>query len=92
MNGYSNLRSHITPIPTPVTVRLGASMLIAIGVAVLSTSLGRGAQVGIMLACMAAACLLIFSHPYRREIRTFLDKRNLHYTPRVGQLVPLFIV
>ncbi|MCZ9309312.1 hypothetical protein ACUY3K_03655 [Corynebacterium uberis] len=92
MNGYSTMRAHTTPIPTPEPVRLGGSALIAAGVAALSLDLSHAIQLALMLIFIAAACLLIFSHPYRRDIRAFLDKRNLHYTPRLGQIIPLFLV
>lgn len=92
MDAYSNMRSHITPIPTPPAVRFGASALLGIGVAVLSTDLSRGIQITVMIAAIGAAFLLIFSHPYRREIRAFLEKRNITYKPRLTQVLPLFLV
>lgn len=92
MDAYSNMRSHLTPIPTPPAVRLGASALLGLGVAVLSTGLDRGIQVVAMVIAIGAAFLLTFSHPYRREIRAFLEKRNLDYRPRFTQILPLFLV
>lgn len=92
MDAYSNMRSHITPIPTPPAVRFGASALIGIGVAVLSTDLSRGIQITVMIAAIGAAFLLTFSHPYRREIRAFLERRNIDYKPRLTQVLPLFLV
>lgn len=81
-----------TPIPTPLVVRLVSSFLFGVAVAVLTTSLARGVQVTIMVACLAVGIMIIFAHPYRREIRTFLEARNLVYMPKVGQIVPLFLV
>ncbi|AGF71619.1 hypothetical protein [Corynebacterium halotolerans] len=92
MNAYSNMRSHITPIPTPPVVRLGTSLLLGAGVAVLSTDLSRGIQVGVMVAAIAAGLLLMFGHPYRREMKEYLDKRNLTQKPRLAQVIPLFLV
>lgn len=92
MDAYSNMRSHITPIPTPPAVRVGASALIGIGVAVLSTDLSRGIQVAVMVISIGAAFLFTFSHPYRREIRAYLDRHNVAYKPRLGQMFPLFLV
>lgn len=86
MNGLSSSISATalpTPIPTPPTVRFISSALIAVAVAVLTTSLAREIQVITLLISAGAAFLVLFSHPYRKEIRTFLEKRNLHYTPQV---------
>ncbi|RSZ64219.1 hypothetical protein EAH68_04250 [Corynebacterium hylobatis] len=92
MNAYSDMRSRQTPIPTPPLVRAGTSLLIGLGVAVLSTGLARGVQVGIMVVAIAAGLLLMFSHPYRREIRAFLERENVAIRPRPGQVLPLFFV
>lgn len=95
MNGLSSAISATalpTPIPTPPTVRFISSALIAVAVAVLTTSLAREVQVITLLISAGAAFLVLFSHPYRKEIRTFLEKRNLHYTPKFSQVVPLFFV
>ncbi|GGG75387.1 hypothetical protein GCM10007338_11180 [Corynebacterium pelargi] len=92
MNAYSTMRSHTTPIPTPPIVRVGSSALIGLGVALLTTGLDRGIQVFGMLICIAAGIMLIFSHPYRRKIKAFLENRNLHYTPKFTQILPLFLV
>lgn len=95
MNGLSSAISATalpTPIPTPPTVRFISSALIAVAVAVLTTSLAREIQVITLLISAGAAFLVLFSHPYRKEIRTFLEKRNLHYTPKFSQVVPLFFV
>lgn len=92
MDAYSNMRSHVTPIPTPPAVRFGASALIGIGVAVLSTDLNRGSQIATMVIAIGAACLLTFSHPYRRKLRAYLEKRNADYRPKFGQILPLFLV
>lgn len=95
MNGLSSSISATTlstPIPTPPTVRFVSSALIAAAVAVLTTSLAREIQVIALLISTGAAFLVLFSHPYRKEIRTFLEKRNMHYTPKFAQVVPLFFV
>lgn len=92
MDAYSNMCSHITPIPTPQVVRFGASALLGVGVAVLSVDLSRGIQVAVMVLAIGAAFLLTFSHPYRREIRAYLEKRNVEYKPRLSQVIPLFLV
>lgn len=92
MNAYSDIRSRQTPIPTSPLVRTGTSLLIGLGVAALSTSLDRGIQVGIMIIAIATGLLLMFGHPYRREIREFLKKKNAVIRLRPSQLLPLFLV
>lgn len=92
MNAYSTMRSHVTPIPTPGFVRAGTSLLLGAGVAVLSTDLPRGIQVAVMVVSIAAGLLLMFSHPYRREMKEYTEKRNVEYRPRLGQVFPLFAV
>ena len=89
---YSDIRSRRTPIPTPLLVRVGTSLLLAVGVAVLSTDLSRGIQVGIMVAAIAAGLLLMFGHPYRRAMKEFLEARNAVIRPQLGQIMPLFFV
>ena len=89
---YSDIRTLQTPIPTPPLVRVGTSLLFGVGVAVLSTGLARGIQVGIMVAAIAAGLLLVFGHPYRREIKEFLAARNVVHKPQLGQVMPLFLV
>lgn len=89
---FADARSRKTPIPTPEVVRFGSSFLIAAGVAVLTTGLPRGVQVAAMVICTAAGILLIFSHPYRRQIKAFLEERNLYYKPKFTQILPMFMV
>ncbi|MBZ8176790.1 hypothetical protein GSS88_03110 [Corynebacterium sp. 3HC-13] len=81
-----------SPIPTPASVRIFASLLTGLAVAILSTSLSRGVQVSIMVLCIGISCLLIFSHPYRRKIRTYLESHNVVYRPTLTSLFPLFLV
>lgn len=92
MNAYSTMRSHVTPIPTPAVVRLGSSLLIGLGVAALSTGFPRGIQVAVMVVAIAAGLLLMFGHPYRREMKEFLEKKNVVAKPRLTQVMPLFFV
>lgn len=89
---FADARSRKTPIPTPEVVRFGSSFLIAAGVTVLTTGLPRGVQVAAMVICIAAGILLIFSHPYRRQIKAFLEERNLYYKPKFTQILPMFMV
>ncbi|RNE48827.1 hypothetical protein [Corynebacterium alimapuense] len=92
MNAYSNLRSNTTPIPTPAVVRLGTSALIGLGVAALSTELPRGVQVAVMVIAIGAGILLLFGHPYRKQIKDYLERRNLRNKPKFARVMPLFTV
>lgn len=92
MQALSTMRAHVTPIPTPPAVRFGTSALMGTAVASLTTSWPHGLQVAAVLVLTGAGILLIFSHPYRREMRAFLEQRNLQYRMRFGQMVPLMIV
>ncbi|MCF4005975.1 hypothetical protein L1O03_02130 [Corynebacterium uropygiale] len=81
-----------SPVPTPQSVRVLSSLLIGVGVAVLSTSLARGVQVTVLVVCIGVACLLIFSHPYRREIRSIMESHHVAYRPTISSMLPLFLV
>lgn len=67
-------------------------MLFGVAVAVLTTDLTRGMQVTVMVLSLAVGVMLIFSHPYRKQIKQFLEDRNLYYKPKFGQIVPVFLV
>lgn len=92
MDAYSDMRARTTPIPTPPVVRVGTSVLFGLGVAVLATPMSRSLQVICMAVCIGTGLILIFSHPYRRAIRSFLEERNIIYRPSFWQVVPLFFV
>ncbi|WKD61894.1 hypothetical protein CCICO_09430 [Corynebacterium ciconiae DSM 44920] len=92
MPSISEVRSLPTPIPTPTPVRLGTSVLFGLGVAALSTSLPRGVQVATMVLCIGVGVALIFTHPYRQRIRSYLEERGMEYRTRAGMLMPLFPV
>ena len=85
MSSYSQMRSHITPIPTPPIVRISASVLVGGAVAALTTDLSTGVQVGIMAACLAAALLITLGHPYRGEMKRYRAQHGVAMVPTVGQ-------
>lgn len=76
MNAYANLRSHRTPIPTPVVVRSVASILVGAAIAVLSTDLNIGVRMAVMIIAIGAAFLLTFSHPYRKEMLAYTQRKK----------------
>lgn len=91
MSSYSQMRSHITPIPTPPIVRISASVLVGAAVAVLTTGLTTGVQVGITTVCLAVAFLITLSHPYRGEMKRYRAMHGVAMVPTVGQIMPLFL-
>lgn len=91
MSSYSQMRSHITPIPTPPIVRISASVLVGAAVAVLTTGLTTGVQVGITAVCLAVAFLITLSHPYRGEMKRYRAMHGVAMVPTVGQIMPLFL-
>lgn len=91
MSSYSQMRSHIIPIPTPPIVRISASLLVGGAVAALTTDLSTGVQVGIMAACLAVAFLITLGHPYRGEMKRYRAQHGVAMVPTVGQIMPLFL-
>lgn len=92
MDSYASMRSHVTPIPTPGPVRAGASLLAAVAAAVLTTELPRLWQVLVATVAVVAALALTLTHPYRRRMAEYAERRRVSRVPRVGQVVPLFVV
>lgn len=91
-NPINTVRLHTTPIPTPAPVRVGGSILVATAVAALASDLSVGIGVAVAAVCMIAAIVLVFAHPYRRELRAFADKHNVTMMPTVAQLMPLMML
>lgn len=92
MNGYLAMRAHVTPIPTPPIVRVGASALTALAVAILTTGLTPGWRLLISVVSLIGALVLTLAHPYRRRLAEYAKKKNVSRVPRIGQVMPLFIV
>lgn len=80
------------PPETPPAVRVTASLLFGIAVAVLSLDVGRYTQLVVLVGGIAAALLYTFSHPYRRDVRAYLEARGLEYKPRFRNFAPLMVV
>lgn len=91
MSSYTQMRSHITPIPTPASVRISASVLVGAAVAVLTTVLAPGVRFGVMAACLAMALLITLAHPYRGQMKTYRVQHHVSMVPTMGQLLPLFL-
>ncbi|STC69709.1 hypothetical protein [Corynebacterium pilosum] len=91
MTAYGDMRAHQTPIPTPFLVRAVASLLTGASVALMLSGLGLGAKVLLALACVAGAVVLVFAHPYRREMRAYARAKQVDTFPTLGQIVPLML-
>ena len=90
MSSYTNMKSHITPIPTPISVRLSASVLVGAAVASLTTDLSPTVKFSITAVGLALALLIAFAHPYRGEMRMYRFRHNISSMPTIGQAMPLF--
>lgn len=90
MNSYSNMKSHVTPIPTPVSVRISCSFLVGVALAALTTDLAPTVKFSITGIGLALALLIAFAHPYRGEMRMYRFQHNISPVPTIGQVMPLF--
>ena len=86
------LHAHTTPIPTPLWVRLGASLLAGAAVAVGTSRIHFGLALGLSLVFILVACTLVFLHPYRQRMREFAEDHNVSLLPSVAQLLPLMVL
>lgn len=86
------LHAHTTPIPTPLWVRLGASLLAGAAVAVGTSRIHFGLALGLSLVLILAACALVFLHPYRQRMREFAEDHNVSMLPSLAQLLPLMVL
>ncbi len=91
MSSYTDMRTHITPIPTPPIVRISASVLVGGSVAALTTGLAPGVKFGIMAACLIVALIIILFHPYRSRMKEYREQHNVSMLPTMGQMLPLFL-
>ncbi len=90
MNSYNTMKSHVTPIPTPVSVRLSSSVLVGAAIASLTTDLAPAVKFSVTGVGLALALLIAFVHPYRGEMRMYRFQNNISPVPTIGQVMPLF--
>lgn len=78
------------PVPdTPTELRIGVAALFGLGVGALATPLDRTVQAALLIGFLGAGLLWIFSHPYRRDVRTAVESRGHRYATKFSQLIPL---
>lgn len=82
-------RRRVTPIPTPIPVRLIGSLGVAGSVAAMVSQAAAGAKVTIALVCVAATLALTLTHPYRQQMRAFAEEKNLDTRPSLSMMLPL---
>lgn len=87
----SDVRNRVTPIPTPLPVRLIGSLGVAGSVAAMVSQLAPGAKVLIALACVVAALAVTLMHPYRKRLREYAEVRGVDRRPSVSMLLPLMV-
>lgn len=87
----ADVRNRITPIPTPLSVRLIGSMGVAGSVAAMVSQLATGAKVLITLACVVAALATTLAHPYRKRLREYAEARRVDRRPSISMLLPLMV-
>ncbi|KAB3522910.1 hypothetical protein GC425_03905 [Corynebacterium sp. zg254] len=81
----------MTP-PTPTTpqpVRVGSAALLGLAVAATAAPVGVGFKMIALTLTAAAALLLIFNHPYRRDVRAAVEARGATYRTSANQVMPL---
>lgn len=88
-SSITDIRSRLTPVPTPNLVRFGGAILIATALAALVSDLSLTIAAPVALVCIIAAVVLTLCHSYRRRLREFADAHNVTMMPSVQQLVPL---
>lgn len=88
----ADIRTRTTPVPTPLLVRYGGSILVATALAALVSDLSLPVAAPVALVCTIAAVVLTLCHSYRRRLREFADTHNVTMMPSVQQLLPLMLL
>ncbi len=86
-----DVRTRITPIPTPLIVRVMGSVGVAGSIAVMVSQLAIGPKLLIALGCVALAVAITLLHPYRGEMRAFAEEKRVSTVPSISMLVPLML-
>lgn len=92
LGAMNPLHAHTTPIPAPSAVRLGASLLAGLAVAVGTSRIHFGLALGLSLLFLLTACALVLLHPYRADLRDYAQRHNVTMLPNTAQLIPLMVL
>lgn len=86
-----DVRTRVTPIPTPLIVRTAGSAGVAGSIAVMVSQLAIGPKVLIALGCVALAVAVTLLHPYRGQMRAFAEEKKVSTVPSISMLAPLML-
>ena len=84
-----DVRSRITPIPTPALVRTVGTAGVAGSIAVMVSQLAVGPKVLITLGCAILAVAVTLLHPYRAEMRAYAEEKRVAPVPSLSMRGPL---
>ena len=87
----SDIRSRVTPIPTPLAVRAAGSAGVAGSVAIMASSAPIAVRAVVAIACIAVALGVTLVHPYRRAMREFAAQQQVGTVASISMLVPLML-
>ncbi|OHF37090.1 membrane protein [Corynebacterium imitans] len=87
----ADIRSRVTPIPTPLAVRAAGAAGAAGSVAVMASAAPIAVRAGLALVCIAVALGVTFAHPYRREMREYAARKGASTVASISMLVPLML-
>lgn len=87
----AEIRSRVTPIPTPLAVRIAGSAGVAGSVAVMASTAPIAIRAAVALVCIAVALGVTFAHPYRREMREYAARKNAGTVASISMLIPLML-
>ncbi len=86
-----DVRSRVTPIPTPALVRTVGTAGVAGSIAVMVSQLAVGPKALIALGCVILAVAVTLLHPYRAEMRAYAEEKRVSTVPSISMLVPLML-
>lgn len=87
----SDIRSRVTPIPTPLAVRAAGSAGVAGSVAIMASSAPIAVRAVVAVACITVALGVTLAHPYRRAMREFAAQKGASTVASISMLVPLML-
>lgn len=87
----SDIRSRVTPIPTPLAVRAAGSAGVAGSVAIMASSAPIAVRAVVAIACITVALGVTLAHPYRRAMREFAAQKGASTVASISMLVPLML-
>lgn len=87
----NEVRSRVTPIPTPAVVRALGSLAVGGSVGVMVSEAPLGIKAITALVCVVVAIAVTWLHPYRKQIAAFAEEKNVSRVPSISMVVPLMV-